>query len=127
MTEEAYIINHYAEAAAPTSGVTPGSRDNNPSEARPIKTSRQIYLWEPHPRKADEQAGSADLHHDMGEDASPPQSTRAEERQLQWIHPWLQKSTLEELQAQRQKEAQRGSSIIRTLTQQKRHERYQGR
>jgi hypothetical protein len=106
---------------------TPASRDTNPTEARPIKTSRQLYLWEPHPWKADKQAGNADLPHDMDEDASPPESTREEERKLQWIHRWLEESTLEELQAQQQKEARWSPSIIRSLTHQKRYERHQGR
>jgi hypothetical protein len=91
---------------------TQASRDTNPSVDRPIKMSRQLYLWEQHPRKEDEQAENVDLPHVMDEDASPPQSNREEERQLQWIHRWMEESTLEALPTQRQKEALRGSSII---------------
>ena len=76
---------------------TKASRDINPTDTRPMKTSRQLSLWEPPPRKADEQIGKADLPHEGDEDASTTDSTWEEERQIQWIHRWLEESTLEEL------------------------------
>ena len=76
---------------------TLASRDTNPTDARPIKTSQQLSLWEPHSRKAAKQAGNADQLHGMDEDASLPESTLEEDRQLQWVHRWLEESTLEEL------------------------------
>ena len=91
---------------------TQAFREINSLEDRPVKTSRQLQLWEPHPGKVDEQASHADPPQDMDAEASPPLSTREEDRQLQWIHRWLEEGTIEELQAQRQKAALRGSSIL---------------
>ena len=71
------------------------SRDTHPTDARPTKTSRQLFLWEPPTRTTDEHIEKADLYHDGDEDASTTDSTRNDERQLQWTHRWLEESTLE--------------------------------
>ena len=63
----------------------------------------------------------------METETTPSPSAQEEERQLQWIHRWLEESIQEEIQTQRREAAARGSSILRSLTVQKRNERNQGR
>ena len=66
-------------------------------EERPVKTSRQLKLWEPHPGKADEQTRHDDPMQAVETEATPSPSVQEEERQLQWIHRWLEESTQEEI------------------------------
>ena len=90
-------------------------------EERPVKTSRQLQLWEPHPGKAVEQTRHDDPIQVVETEATPsPSVQEEEERQLQWIHRWLEESTQEEIQTQRHEAAAKGSHILRSLTVQKR-------
>ena len=79
--------------------VTPQDvKEINPTEDRPVKTSRQLQLWEPHPGKVDEQARHEDPTQVVETEATPPPSAQEEERQLQWIHRWLEESIQDEIQ-----------------------------
>ena len=102
-------------------------QDLHPIDERPVKTSRQLQLWEPHPGKADEQTRHDDPLPAESKTATPSPSMQEEERQLQVIHRWLEESTQEEIQAQRHEAAAKGSHILRSLTLQKRNARHQGR
>ena len=96
-------------------------------EERPVKTSRQLQLWEPHPGKVDEPTRHDDPIQAVETEATPSPSVQEKERQLQWIHRWLEESTQEEIQTQRHEAAARGSSILRSLTVQKKNAINQGR
>ena len=61
--------------------VTPQDvQEIHPTEDRPVKTSRQLQLWEPHPGKVDEQAKHEDSTQVLETEATPPLSAQEEER-----------------------------------------------
>ena len=64
--------------------VTPQAvKEINPSEDRPVKTTRQLQLWEPYPGKVDKPVSHENPTQVMDEETTPPPSTREEDRQLQ--------------------------------------------
>ena len=61
----------------------PDVQEINSMEDRPVKTSRQLQLWESHPGKVDEQARHEDPIQVVETEATPPPSAQEEEeRQL---------------------------------------------
>ena len=78
--------------------VTPlDGQELNSTEERPVKTLRQLQLWEPHPGTVDEQTRHDDPIQAVETEATPSPSAQEEERQLQWIHRWLEESIQEEI------------------------------
>ena len=73
--------------------VTPlNGQELNAIEERPVKPLRQLQLWEPHPRTVDERTRHDDPIMAVETKATPSPSAQEEERQLQWIHRWLEES-----------------------------------